>query len=264
MAQLGVGIHEGITLGEGTGYAEGKNGKSFIKIVFEQIVKIDNYLEMFDSNESAENGKQSIVIFGINATDFNGNQKESAALIAEVQLLKRKLQDTLSMHMTVEQASSVFGTKVIFNGTGVLENPANLPNLITQQAVLDKVYENLGKAFDTAAKNLVGVNPFRVKLPRQSEAKHSATIQCSKGDTWIESMLVPKDQSKVMWTAWQIETKRFDGTPVAPDVVVEEGAPAFTAPIAPAFSAPEEVTQAVDQTEAAPDMFSAPAFSSPE
>lgn len=90
---------------------------------------------------------------------------------------------------------------------------------IIAQSNLDILYRNLSEQFMAMIQPYLDKNefPMRWKLVRQSTDKHFAKIpdRYIKDQPFIEPMDVPKEQSRVKWTAYEIKEKLNDPTPVS-------------------------------------------------
>ena len=130
-----------------------------------------------------------------------------------------------------------------FGGTKlVLEDPValNLSKIttITDQNFLDKVYDNMVKAFLDATRPFINKDTFRVILVRSSKAKHYAKIP-AKGNyprVWIESSAIPKAASQIAFSDYEIKEGLNSGTPTATEQTEATSAAAaaeqFAAPVA--------------------------------
>ena len=98
------------------------------------------------------------------------------------------------------------------------QGPSSFEDLLLDQDRMDIVSTNIFNAF------ISGITPFldkdehavRLKLVRQSKEKHYGTIPGAKFVTtepFMESMLIPVEQSKVKFNAYEIKNGLNDPTP---------------------------------------------------
>ena len=125
---------------------------------------------------------------------------------------------------------------VCFANTGITKE--NAVSKFLDQNFLDKVYENMTKAFLAAVTPFINGPTFRVILVRSSKAKHYAKIP-AKGNyprVWIESSAVPKAASQIAFSDYEVKEGLNSGTPTATEQTEATSAAAaaeqFAAPVA--------------------------------
>jgi len=113
---------------------------------------------------------------------------------------------------------------------------------------MKKVYVNFSNkfiAFLKAHHGMDGTLMFRHKFPRQSADKVYAGLGNSEFEIFVESMAVPKEASKIMWSEWEVKNNRNHGNPVATTKGKSQAKDAakasslFTKPAEPVTNAPD-------------------------
>lgn len=135
-------------------------------------------------------------------------QKMASANVAEK---KNILFQILTIFVTSDKAKFD-----LYRGTGLDKD--NFPTRILQETTLQKIMSNMAEDFVTA------ITPFldddkhavRLLLVRQSKTKHFADFRQKfvKDNPFIESMLIPKEASKLAFTKHEIANGLNDGSPV--------------------------------------------------
>jgi len=96
---------------------------------------------------------------------------------------------------------------------------SNFDEQIQKKEILDGVHRNLGRAFVELIKPYLDHkdNPFRLLLVRQSPEKHFATLRGKyiKENPFWEPMTVPKEASKLAFTAYETTAGLTNGIPIA-------------------------------------------------
>lgn len=244
---LGVGIHSNIVVTSETKI----NDKGTFVLGLSQKPSGDMF-DAFESGETLTPASANLMLFAPNITDWENKPKTPEQIGQDLNNFKNTLIDVLMMHMTEEKARASITTSAMFQGLGItVENKATLPQRLLQEDFVKAVYLNIANAFIAAVTPFYGANPFRVKLRRTSKAKHFAMIpQKSKyPETWIESMAVPADASKIKWSDYEIKNGLNHGTPVP----TNEPAAEESAKVEQMFAAPTgNTTPAAETGSAAP------------
>jgi hypothetical protein len=115
----------------------------------------------------------------------------------------------------------------IFLGTGIDKDMSTYNAKITSDAIIEKVYSNIVDIFVELITPFLGNQEllFRLKLPRQSKAKAFPTLPSrfiSDETPFYESVLVPKESSKVAFSKWEIENGFDKDTVVAKEQVADK------------------------------------------
>lgn len=107
---------------------------------------------------------------------------------------------------------------VQFANTGITDG-TSFESRILDQPTLDRIYDNITKRFVELVTPFVNSaeNAVRLKLIRQSKEKHYATLPSRfiADNPFIELMTVPKEQSRVKFTKYELEQGLDNGTPVS-------------------------------------------------
>lgn len=135
---------------------------------------------------------------------------------ADIVRFKNQLIQILEQFLPLEKID-LNDREVQFVGTGITDS-ASFEERIVQEDVLQKIYDNLAKRFIELMQPLVGNHPpVRFKLIRQSKDKHWALIpnKFIAENPFIEPMDVPKEQSRVKFTKYELDEGLDDPTPVS-------------------------------------------------
>jgi hypothetical protein len=118
-----------------------------------------------------------------------------------------------------------------WRNTGVTED--NYEKEILDNDTLKKAYDNYVADFMECMEPFVNddTRPVRLKLVRQSKAKHYATFPSAyvNDNVFIEPMEVPKEASKIVFTKWEKDKGLDNGDPVSQataDPIPDEPPPA--------------------------------------
>ena len=246
MAYLGVGIHENVILDSKTGI----NEKGSLVLEFATKVDSNNMYAAFADGTEMEASSVGLIQFPFNMTNWEGKAKTASEIGTDINNLKANLIDILSVFMTSDKAKAAIGIDVVFRGLGITpETQASLPQRLLNADFVATVYKNICNAFIAAATPYFNTAAFRLKLRRTSKAKHYSSIppRTKFAETWIESMAVPKDQSKISWSKYEIDNGLNSGVKTETDAVSttedEKVANMFAPPVAPApqtFTPPAE------------------------
>lgn len=156
-------------------------------------------------------------------------EKNVQMLTGDINKTKGILLHLLHGWMTTEELK---GKMDPFAGLPIDQN--NFDAQIQKKEILEGIHKNLGRAFTELIKPYLKdeANPFRLLLVRQSTDKHYATLRGKyiKENPFWEPMSVPKEASKLKFTAYEIANGLDNGNPVAKPATGTTGAPA-TAPL---------------------------------
>jgi len=235
---LGVGIHENVVLGKSTGI----NDKGSLVIELETIVDDTKLFAAFDDGASVEQSAQSVIMWPVNMTTWDGKPKSATQIGQDLNNYKNTLVDILEVFMTTDLAKEAINASVMFAGLGVTpENQATLPTRLLNEDFVKGVYKNISYAFITAAKPFMGETEFRVKLRRTSKSNHFASIP-KKGkfkESWIEPMTVPLAAASIKWSTYEIKEGLNHGVKVEADTSSESA----NAKVGAMFDLPPAPTQ---------------------
>ena len=229
---LTVGIHENLVLGEKTAL----NDKGNLVINFATKVDSSDLLGALERGEDTSGESASLIQFKFN-TNINGTALSSGEIGKNINSFRLQLKDIMLVFMTEEVAEAKIGLMAVcFAGTGITKENASAK--FTDQNFLDKVYDNMVKAFLDATRPFINKDTFRVILVRSSKAKHYAKIP-AKGNyprVWIESSAIPKAASQIAFSDYEVKERLNSGTPTATEQTEATSAAAaaeqFAAPVA--------------------------------
>lgn len=231
MGYIGVDIHENIVVA-GAGF----NEKGFFNVDLASRAEVVDLFAAMDEGISTETDSGSIGIFKVTTTGYNDKVLTAAEIGTELTELKNKFVDILKTQMPEAQAKKSMSAAVMFQGLGIVPGDQTLAAKLLNQDFLDQVFSNIVNGFVAAMTPFFGKNPFRVKLSRQSVKKHYPTFpKRGKGFTpWIESMQIPKEQSKIEWSKYELEKGLNSGAKQEAD----QADPAAAAAVTSMFGAP--------------------------
>jgi hypothetical protein len=134
----------------------------------------------------------------------------------DIKTLTAKLNHILEQFMTLDKID-INTLDVLYANTGI-SDMASLESRILDQDVLTKIYDNAVGRFIQLMSPWVNKpeEAVRIKLCRQSKDKHYADFPryFDAGNPFIELMVVPKEQSKVKFSKYELENGLNDGTPI--------------------------------------------------
>jgi hypothetical protein len=197
-----VGIHENILFHKVT-----KNDRGSL-VVGIKIVDTNPLasLDTSSDNSAGEAPENDFLFFPPQATAKDGNTDTADNNMEKVKQLKDQLSHILLGFMTADKIK--WDTT---KDTGITSE--NFNQKMTQQPVLDVMYNNIVTQFTKMITPYLN-NPkylFRILLTRQSKAKHFPALRKRYlgEQPFLESMSIPKDQSRLKYTPWEL-TNRFD------------------------------------------------------
>lgn len=239
---LTVGIHESVVLGEKTAL----NDKGNLVISFATKVDNSDLLGALERGEDTGGDSANLIQFKFNLK-IGDTTLTSGEIGKNINSFRLQLKDIMLVYMTEEVAEAKIALmNVCFANTGITKE--NAVSKFLDQNFLDKVYENMTKAFLAAVTPFINGPTFRVILVRSSKAKHYAKIP-AKGNyprVWIESTAIPKAASQIAFSEYEIKEGLNSGTPTPTEQTEATSAAAaaaqFAAPAAfatpPAGTAP--------------------------
>lgn len=216
MGLIPVGIHENLVISEKSKLSD----KGGMDLVVKTVETPEAILAALTNNEVYNAMESNFKFFSINLTDFNKNVKGAADLVKDLTVVRHQLSSIASVYATKEEVDKAIGGMAMFEGFGI--DPSKYGNAIAQLVQADflkKVEDNLYQKFldFMKAKKAFEGAPFRAKFPRGSKNKTFAGITKSPYDVWIEPMSVPKAQTKIEWSDYEIKEGLNHGNPIASD-----------------------------------------------
>ena len=154
-----------------------------------------------------------------NLTTFDDVVKTSGEVAADLLKMRYQFMQYARLFATQDKIDDAIGKTKMFEGLGIPpEQYQQAINSLTQEEFLGKVVTNLATKFYNFLVSVDAFNGkvlFRQKFLRQSKEKNYAVIPMSTFDIWVESMDIPKEQSKIAYSDWEIKNKKDNPDPVA-------------------------------------------------
>lgn len=222
MSLITVGIHDNLVLTEKTSI----NEHGTLEIGIKVDTSKDAVLDAFKTNATFEDMESMFRIYPPSDKDFRQNIKTGHEIAQDFLAIREQLMTIAGLYGTDEEVADALGGTQMLEGLGIEDLNKAIESL-TGEAYRGKVSEKLAKLFLdflVSKKAFSGAVKFRMKFPRQSNDKNFATVpRNDKQGTWIESMAIPKSESQIAWSDWEIKEKRNSGSPIAstPTVVTE-------------------------------------------
>lgn len=216
---LQIGINEGFKLGPECKITE----KGGIEIHFIQGEVVSSALELLETEDpEAETGK--ILLFPPQLTTYQDKTARTGLdIIRDIKVDFKRMHTIFNLYFTKEELQKIFPLKGILEGLNI--TPENEKVMLIQESVVNKIYANLGEMILKVVNTnkLWEKEAFRIKLLRQSPTKAFPTLtrKPEMGD-WVELMLIPKEQSKVKFTPYEI-SKGYNDPTIPTDVVEVDG-----------------------------------------
>jgi len=135
--------------------------------------------------------------------EYFGEQREGNKVLTLIINFKSVLTELLGIYIDNPTIDATKGLKVPQGG---------MNEFFTNQDNVDKAYKSIVDQFNAAIKPFLNSDDkFRVKLPRRSPKYAYASLP--NFGPWVEPMTIPKENSKLRWSKWEIENKKNDPTP---------------------------------------------------
>lgn len=234
-----VGIHESVII-----KSAGINDKKRLELEFIEASKVGAIKKsVFDTlltARTAEEGNQSfkLSIFGplLPKKDDQTPEKKKELVGEDLKRLIKQLSHILEQFVPADSIL-LDSLEVQFANTGITDTPSFEARILDQD-VLNRIYDNIAAEFIRMVTPFVN-NPehaVRLKLIRQSKDKHYASLPSRfiADNPFIELMIVPKEQSRLKFTPYELKEGLNDGTPVsAATAEAKNMAPVDANPFAP-------------------------------
>jgi hypothetical protein len=251
MALIKVGIHENLTFSDKSQI----NDKGTLELCIKSVDDPNALLNAFTSSEAFTLMESSFRFYPPNMKDFDQNMKTAAEIAQDVLKLRAQFLTYAKMVATKEEAEKALGGLAMFKGLGIPDDKVKgAIAMFNQEEFMKKVVTNLSTLFLEflkAKKAFTGQILFRHKFLRQSKAKNYAVIPTSDFDTWVESMDIPKDASKIGFSEWEVKNGKDNPDPVSSDSSSSTAADANKA--STLFAAPAATDPVADNSQ--PDLF---------
>lgn len=194
-----VGIHDNLRV-----YKAVKNDKGTLVIGIKEEKATGSLLDLLNSNTENSTGgskDQDFLMYCPKVTNFDGTPDTGENNLKKVQEFKDTLTHILLNYMTSDKIQWD-----IMAGTDITVD--NITERFTQQTVVDKVYENIIDQFITMIRPFTGQTNklHRMLLIRKSATSHFPKFRSKFLDTnpFMEPMTVPKEQSRLKFTKWEV------------------------------------------------------------
>ena len=251
MALIKVGIHENLVFTEKTKI----NEHGTLELGIAAVQSADAMLNAFEGNDTFNAMESSFRFYPPSMKDYDQNDKSSADIAAEILVLRHQLMTYAKLVAPKAEVEKALGGLAMFNGLGIApEQIKKSLTMFNQEDFMKKVVTNLCALFVNFMKTKNAFNGavlFRHKFLRQSKPKSFAVIPTSTFDTWVESMDVPKEASKIEYSKWEIDNGKNNPDPVASSEGQSNAEDANKA--STLFAAPK--ADDVAPTDAKPDLF---------
>lgn len=209
---LGVGIHENVGLTTDTKV----NEKGSLELHFGKKAVTDLWASL-EAGDSVKEDTSKIIVWPINMTTWDGNIKSANQIVTELQALEKLLRQILKVYITTDIIEKYQGGVKMFDGL-VFEKEKITEHLLDETFVQGAQKNIITKFIEVCNDNDIFDNDqtFRLKLIRQGKDKHFPKIPASF-DTWIESSIITKEKSKIVWSKYEKDNGLDSGEPTAAD-----------------------------------------------
>lgn len=216
MALIPVGIHENLIISSKSALSD----KGGMDLVVKTVESPEAILAALTNNEVYSAMESNFKFFAISLTDFNKNVKTPADLVKDLTTLRHQFSSIAKVFGVEKEVDEAVGGMAMFEGLGIPpEDYGKAVAQLTNGDFLKKVEDNLATRFLNflKAKSAFESSTFRAKFPRASKNKTFSGITKSPYDVWIEPMTVPKEQSKISWSEYEVSQGLNHGNPIASD-----------------------------------------------
>lgn len=212
---LEIGVNEGWRLGADSKVTD----KGGFMLEFVKGTVIASALALLESEEpDAET--YSMLLFPPNMEDYKTKEPRKAIeIMKDIKTDYKRLYTIFNLYITKDELKKLFPIGVITEGIGLTEE--NQLSLLTQETTVNKMFTNLAEAAIKVIneQELFEKEEFRIKVLRQSPKKAFPRLTYKPDfSDWIELMTIPKEQSKVAFTKFEL-SKGYDDATVAADVI---------------------------------------------
>jgi len=193
---LRVGIHENVVVSKAAVNEHGTLEIEFTQPISDAMDALAGNAEMQpEQNVNIRVYKQEVEYFG--------EKRTGTKMLTLITGFKSVLTELLSVYIDNPTIDAIKGIKVTKD---------TVNDIFTDQANVDKAYETIVKQFiKLITPHLNAAEGFRVKLPRRSEKYAFASLPTFT--PWVESMDIPKENSKLRWSKWEIDHGKNDPNP---------------------------------------------------
>jgi hypothetical protein len=192
--------------------------KNSLEIMFQQgESKPMSLIDLMNTGASEEQNTQKIIFYPLDSR-FYGKDATPEEMVMKIRQLVAKFTHLMSVQVEKPEFDMFAGLN--------LETSEEIFNNILKEDIIAQVNKNLYTQMVDMITNSDTSKKSRIKFIRQSAAKHYAAIPeylnfKKDGGTWntpfVESMEIPKAQSKLAYTAKEIAKGSNSGTPIEAD-----------------------------------------------
>jgi hypothetical protein len=205
---ISVGIYENLVI-----YKVTKNDQKTLVIGVKESGKIDPLAALnMTGGTKLEGESKDFLIYPPKPENFEGQPDTFENNLKKIGDIKDQLEHIVKQYITTNNIKWD-----VFAGTGVTSE--NMTTKMTSATVLTQVYENIVDQFIKMITPHVSDNGKKVRMifVRSSAAKHYPALRKRYLETYpfIESMEVPKAQSKLKFSKYEIDKGFNSGEPVA-------------------------------------------------
>lgn len=217
---LEIGINEGLNLGPDSRVTE----KGGLFLSFSTGVAITSALELLEMEEpEAQNG--NILIFPPNLTNYKDKTLRTAIdIMRDLRTEYKRLYVIFNLYFTKDELQKIYPVSCLLEGLNITRD--NEQTMLVQESVVNKMFSNLSETIVKVINEnkLWEKEAFRIKLLRQSAKKAFPRLTYKpEFGVWIELMTIPKEQSKVEFTKFEVG-KGYDDATISLDAIEAEGA----------------------------------------
>jgi len=234
MAFIKIGISENVSLSKETGIVEDS-----MRIVLEINPTSEDLVQAMMEGRVLEAAKTSFIQFLPNMDLYGGKGKKSSPeLVGEYMKFQSMLLDYGKIVASEEEAKIAYGGLKPFLALGISQEAvANVLANFNDDAFLKKVYYSLFELFSNFLQTIpdLEAKKMRHKFWRGSKKKTFSSIpKFNKDNVFVEPMTVPREETKLAWTVYELEKGLNSAEEVAADTSEQspDAAAVFEAPIA--------------------------------
>ena len=209
---IGVGINENVKLENAV-----LNEKGTLEIFFAEdgTAKV-NTADLLNQTAGVTGANDTRILLYVPNTEYNGEKREIKDIAIAIGGFRDQLEHILQGYLPSAEA-----TLNPYEGIDI-SDPTAFQESLKNQSTIDRIYKNLATQFIEKLSNMrdaLSTKLFRLKLIRQSAAKHYGTLPSrfiSNNPFW-EPMEIPKDRSRVKFTKYELDKGLDNGNPVKKD-----------------------------------------------
>lgn len=225
-----IGINENVYLEK-----VGLDDKNVLELTFAEVSK-EKPTSLFAniaSDEVVENTSMGLKMFPPLPADKKDitEEKKVDLAVADINKTKGILRHILLGYLTSEDLKGLWAHA--FDGLNITEE--SFPKQVQVKEVLAAIHKNLARIFMEKIQPFLNKKDqaFRLLLVRQSTTNHYAGFRGRyiEDNPFYESMEIPKEQSKLKFTPYEIQQGLTHGTPVAKEAAADKKGDGGAAPM---------------------------------